>query len=120
MSSFFSFPRTVGYGFDDGPNCSHNAFYDYLRDRKQAAMNTWSHNYMTAFSNEGVFGELRYSMKAIKLVKGDAEVLAGASRISPLPFPFRLRLHLRVSLSADLPLPDYAIPIKGNLPARQP
>ncbi|KAJ7807594.1 carbohydrate esterase family 4 protein [Mycena olivaceomarginata] len=90
-------PRTLGYGFDDGPNCSHNAFYDYLRDRKQLAtmfyigsnvldwpleaqravadgheicVHTWSHNYMTAFSNEGVFAELWYSMKAIKLVTG--------------------------------------------------
>jgi hypothetical protein len=31
-------PRTVGYGFHDGPNCSHNMFYNYLRDRKQAAI----------------------------------------------------------------------------------
>ncbi|KAF8546037.1 hypothetical protein OG21DRAFT_1264723, partial [Imleria badia] len=23
-------PDTLGYGFDDGPNCSHNAFYDFL------------------------------------------------------------------------------------------
>jgi hypothetical protein len=30
-------PRTLGYGFDDGPNCSHNAFYDYLNERGQKA-----------------------------------------------------------------------------------
>jgi len=30
-------PMTLGYGFDDGPNCSHNAFYDYLSGQKQKA-----------------------------------------------------------------------------------
>ncbi|KAJ7113060.1 hypothetical protein C8R44DRAFT_882090 [Mycena epipterygia] len=30
-------PRTLGYGFDDGPNCSHNAFYDYLTEQNQKA-----------------------------------------------------------------------------------
>ncbi|KAF8151588.1 hypothetical protein B0H34DRAFT_664787, partial [Crassisporium funariophilum] len=30
-------PRTLGYGFDDGPNCSHNAFYDYLKEHNQKA-----------------------------------------------------------------------------------
>ena len=30
-------PRTLGYGFDDGPNCSHNAFYDYLLEKNQKA-----------------------------------------------------------------------------------
>lgn len=25
------------FGFDDGPNCSHNAFYDYLASQKQKA-----------------------------------------------------------------------------------
>ncbi|KAJ6458980.1 carbohydrate esterase family 4 protein [Mycena sanguinolenta] len=90
-------PRTLGYGFDDGPNCSHNAFYDYLSERGQAAtmfyigsnvldwpleaqravadghqicVHTWSHRYMTAFSNEAAFGELWYSLQAIKLVTG--------------------------------------------------
>jgi hypothetical protein len=28
---------TLGYGFDDGPNCSHNAFYDYLTSQNQKA-----------------------------------------------------------------------------------
>ncbi|KAJ7066827.1 hypothetical protein B0H15DRAFT_794266 [Mycena belliarum] len=90
-------PRTLGYGFDDGPNCSHNAFYDYLTEKKQKAtmfyigsnvfdwplqaqravadgheicVHTWSHRYMTAFPNEGAFGELYYTMQAIKLVTG--------------------------------------------------
>ena len=30
-------PKTMGYAFDDGPNCSHNAFYDYLTSQKQKA-----------------------------------------------------------------------------------
>ena len=27
----------MGYGFDDGPNCSHNAFYDFLASQNQKA-----------------------------------------------------------------------------------
>jgi peptidoglycan/xylan/chitin deacetylase (PgdA/CDA1 family) len=27
----------MGYGFDDGPNCTHNAFYDYLASQNQKA-----------------------------------------------------------------------------------
>ncbi|KAK0241221.1 carbohydrate esterase family 4 protein [Armillaria nabsnona] len=30
-------PGTLGFGFDDGPNCSHNAFYDYLTSQNQKA-----------------------------------------------------------------------------------
>ncbi|KAJ7068518.1 carbohydrate esterase family 4 protein [Mycena amicta] len=30
-------PLTLGYGFDDGPNCSHTAFYDYLSQQNQKA-----------------------------------------------------------------------------------
>lgn len=30
-------PLTMGYGFDDGPNCSHNAFYDFLMSQNQKA-----------------------------------------------------------------------------------
>ncbi|KAJ6495401.1 carbohydrate esterase family 4 protein [Mycena sanguinolenta] len=90
-------PKTLGYGFDDGPNCSHNAFYDYLESKNQKAtmyyigssvmiwplqaqravsdgheicVHTWSHHSMTAFTNEQVFGELWYTMQAIKLVTG--------------------------------------------------
>ncbi|KAF8180793.1 carbohydrate esterase family 4 protein [Mycena galopus ATCC 62051] len=90
-------PRTLGYGFDDGPNCSHNAFYDYLAEKKQKAtmfyigtnvwnhplqairavndgheicVHTWSHRLMTAFTNEQVFGELWYTMQLIKLITG--------------------------------------------------
>jgi hypothetical protein len=90
-------PNTMGYGFDDGPNCSHNAFYDYLKEQNQQATmffigsnvldwpyeamraldegheicaHTWSHHYMTGFSSEDAFAELYYSVKAIKLVLG--------------------------------------------------
>jgi peptidoglycan/xylan/chitin deacetylase (PgdA/CDA1 family) len=27
----------MGYGFDDGPNCTHNAFYDFLASQNQKA-----------------------------------------------------------------------------------
>jgi hypothetical protein len=30
-------PLTMGYGFDDGPNCTHNAFYSYLASQNQKA-----------------------------------------------------------------------------------
>ncbi|KAJ7479739.1 hypothetical protein FB451DRAFT_1365459 [Mycena latifolia] len=90
-------PRTLGYGFDDGPNCSHNAFYDYSTEQNQKAtmfyigsnvitfpleakraivdghevcVYTWSHPAMTATTNEGAFAELWYTMQAIKLVTG--------------------------------------------------
>ncbi|KAF5346856.1 hypothetical protein D9756_010602 [Leucocoprinus leucothites] len=82
-------PYTTGYGFDDGPNCSHNAFYDYLASKNQKAtmyyigsnvmdwpleaqrgladgheicVHTWSHRYMTSFSSPDAFAELYYSM----------------------------------------------------------
>lgn len=90
-------PDTWGLTFDDGPNCSHNAFYDFLRDQKQKAtlfyigsnvldwpleaqrgivdghhicVHTWSHQYMTQLTNEQVFAELYYTGKAIKDVTG--------------------------------------------------
>jgi len=90
-------PKTLGLGFDDGPNCSHNAFYDYLTSQQQKAtmfyigsnvmdwplqaqraitdghevcVHTWSHRYMTAFSSPDAFAELYYTSQAIKLVTG--------------------------------------------------
>ena len=30
-------PNTLGYGFDDGPDCAHNEFYDYLTAQNQKA-----------------------------------------------------------------------------------
>jgi len=86
-------PRTMGYGFDDGPNCTHNVFYDYLASQNQKATmfyigsstliwpleaqraladgheicaHTWSHRYMTAFQSQDAFAELWYSVQAIK------------------------------------------------------
>jgi len=90
-------PLSLGYGFDDGPHCSHNAFYDYLTQQNQKAtmfyvgsnvmdwpleaqrgladghelcVHTWSHRYMTAFQSEDAFAELWYTMNAIKLATG--------------------------------------------------
>ncbi|KAG2226289.1 hypothetical protein INT45_005961 [Circinella minor] len=90
-------PETWGLNFDDGPNCSHNAFYDYLAQQKlkasmfyigsnvvnwpygairgvvdghHIAQHTWSHNLMTTLTNEEVFAELYFTQKAIKLVTG--------------------------------------------------
>ncbi|GAA6045281.1 hypothetical protein NBRC10513_007663 [Rhodotorula toruloides] len=85
------------FTLDDGPNCSHNAFYDFLDEQKQKATlfyigsnvldwpleaqrgladgheicaHTWSHRYMTSLTNEQVFAEFYYSKKAIKDVLG--------------------------------------------------
>ncbi|KAK7470316.1 hypothetical protein VKT23_001747 [Stygiomarasmius scandens] len=85
-------PMTMGYGFDDGPNCSHNAFYDYLQEQDQRATmffigsnvmdwpleaqraladgheicaHTWSHHYMTGFVSQDAFAELYYSIKLV-------------------------------------------------------
>jgi peptidoglycan/xylan/chitin deacetylase (PgdA/CDA1 family) len=90
-------PRSFGIGFDDGPNCSHNAFYEFLRENNQRAtmfyigsnvmdwplqaqdaitdgheicVHTWSHNYMTALTTEQAFAELWYTRKAVQLVTG--------------------------------------------------
>ncbi|KAF5346815.1 hypothetical protein D9757_013492 [Collybiopsis confluens] len=74
-------PSTLGYGFDDGPNCGHNVFYNFLLSQNQKATfyfigsnvqdypleaqralaeDTWSHPYMTTFSSEDAFAELWY------------------------------------------------------------
>ncbi|OBZ86107.1 Chitin deacetylase [Choanephora cucurbitarum] len=90
-------PETWGLTYDDGPNCSHNAFYDYLQQQKlkasmfyigsnvldwpygamrgvvdghHIASHTWSHPYMTTLTNQEVLAELYYTQKAIKLVTG--------------------------------------------------
>ncbi|KAJ7653769.1 hypothetical protein B0H17DRAFT_1186291 [Mycena rosella] len=90
-------PRTLGYGFDDGPFCGHNRFYNFLESQNQKAtlfyigtnvfnfpleaqravadgheicVHTWSHPSMTAATNEGAFAELWYTQQAIKLVTG--------------------------------------------------
>ncbi|EIE78451.1 hypothetical protein G6F46_009143 [Rhizopus delemar] len=90
-------PETWGLTYDDGPNCSHNAFYDYLEQNKiKASMfyigsnvvnwpygaqrgvkaghhiadHTWSHQLMTTLTNDEVLAELYYTQKAIKMVTG--------------------------------------------------
>ncbi|GAA5981256.1 hypothetical protein JCM5350_006078 [Sporobolomyces pararoseus] len=90
-------PNSWGFTLDDGPNCSHNAYFDYLESIKQKATlfyigsnvlnhpleaqrgltdgheicsHTWSHPYMTSMTNEQAFAELYYSKKAIKDVLG--------------------------------------------------
>ncbi|CAO3597996.1 unnamed protein product [Absidia cylindrospora] len=90
-------PNTWGLTFDDGPNCSHNAFYDFLEQNNQKASmfyigsnviawpygamrglkdghhlagHTWSHQLMTTLSNQEVLAELYYTAKAIKYVTG--------------------------------------------------
>ncbi|KAI8883384.1 carbohydrate esterase family 4 protein [Backusella circina FSU 941] len=90
-------PETWGLTYDDGPNCSHNAFYDYLLqnnlkasmfyigsnvidwpygamrgvvDGHHIASHTWSHTQMTTLTNEEVLAELYYTQKAIKLATG--------------------------------------------------
>lgn len=90
-------PETWGLTYDDGPNCSHNAFYDFLQQEKLKATmfyigsnvidwpygamrgmkdghhiadHTWSHQLMTTLTNQEVLAELYYTQKAIKLVTG--------------------------------------------------
>ncbi|TNY22194.1 hypothetical protein DMC30DRAFT_362037 [Rhodotorula diobovata] len=90
-------PNTWGFTLDDGPNCSHNAYFDYLESIKMKATlfyigsnvldwpleaqrgladgheicsHTWSHPYMTSMTNEQAFAELYFSKKAIKDVLG--------------------------------------------------
>ncbi|ORX37796.1 hypothetical protein BD324DRAFT_641891 [Kockovaella imperatae] len=85
-------PETFGLTFDDGPNCAHNLFYDFLQENNQKAtmfyigsniydsplqglrgfadghhicVHTWSHQYMTSFTNEVAFAELYYTRKII-------------------------------------------------------
>ncbi|KAH8996015.1 hypothetical protein EDB92DRAFT_1814472 [Lactarius akahatsu] len=83
-------PKTMGYGFDDGPNCTHNAFYNFLSSQNQKAtmyyigsnVLDWpleaqravadGHEIcaLTAFQSQDAFAELWYTIKAIKLVTG--------------------------------------------------
>ncbi|EEB93541.1 hypothetical protein MPER_07784, partial [Moniliophthora perniciosa FA553] len=73
-------PQTLGYGFDDGPNCSHNAFYDYLTSQNQKAtmffigsnVYIWPLQAKRAFEDghELCIPGLIKQMQAIKLVAG--------------------------------------------------
>ncbi|KIK51142.1 carbohydrate esterase family 4 protein, partial [Collybiopsis luxurians FD-317 M1] len=89
-------PSTLGYGFDDGPNCSHNAFYDFLESQNQKATfyfigtnvqawpleaqraladgheicaHTWSHPHMTTLTSEDAFAELWYYTQQLQIIK---------------------------------------------------
>ncbi|KAJ2956928.1 hypothetical protein NQZ79_g7269 [Umbelopsis isabellina] len=90
-------PDTWGLTYDDGPNCSHNAFYDFLqqqnlkasmfyigsnvmnwpygaqrgvRDGHHISVHTWSHPMMTSLNNQDALAELYYATKMIKYVTG--------------------------------------------------
>ncbi|PKI83997.1 hypothetical protein MVES1_002426 [Malassezia vespertilionis] len=90
-------PNSWGLSFDDGPNCSHNAFYDFLKEKELKAtlfyiggnilstplqaqrgfaeghdicVHTWSHRYMTTLTDTQVFAELYYTMRIIKDTMG--------------------------------------------------
>lgn len=120
-------PGTWGLTYDDGPNCTHNEFYDFLKgqnqtatmyfigsnvadwpyeaqraitDKHQVCVHTWSHPYMTTLTNDQVLAELYYTRKAIKYV----------CNVTPLCWrpPFgdvddRVRaIALQLNLSTDL------------------
>ncbi|CAG8668249.1 9850_t:CDS:2, partial [Racocetra persica] len=95
--SFCPEPGTLGLTYDDGPNCAHTVFYDFLKQNNQKAtmffigsnvatlpneaqrafidghhicVHTWSHQYMTTLTNEEALAELYYARKAIKRVIG--------------------------------------------------
>ncbi|CAO3672674.1 unnamed protein product [Umbelopsis ramanniana] len=90
-------PETWGLTYDDGPNCSHNAFYDFLqqqsltasmfyigsnvldwpagamrglKDGHHISAHTWSHQLMTTLTNQEVLAELYYTQKALQTVIG--------------------------------------------------
>ncbi|KAF8491222.1 hypothetical protein F5888DRAFT_1620205, partial [Russula emetica] len=91
-------PKSMGYAFDDGPNCKHNIFYNCLSIQKRKATMfdigssivdwpleaqcaiTDGHEICArecfslfgnfAFQSEDAFAELWYSIQAIKLVTG--------------------------------------------------
>ncbi|CAO3589274.1 unnamed protein product [Absidia cylindrospora] len=90
-------PETWGLTYDDGPNCSHNAFYDYLqqqdlkasmfyigsnvldwpygamrgvRDGHHVSSHTWSHRMMTTLTNQELVAEFYYTQKAIHMATG--------------------------------------------------
>ncbi|KAF9530730.1 carbohydrate esterase family 4 protein [Crepidotus variabilis] len=99
-------PRTLGYGFDDGPNCTHNAFYDYLKKENQKAtmffigsnvmdwpleaqravkdghevcVHGWSHQAMTSLPSEDVFAELYYTQRSCFLAMQSIKIAAGVT-----------------------------------------
>lgn len=113
-------PETWGLTYDDGPNCSHNAFYDYLEAEKikatmfyigsnvvnwpygaqrgqkaghHLADHTWSHQLMTTLTNTEVLAELYYTQKAIKMVTGVTPIhWRPVSSNSSIVFSFLVKL----------------------------
>ncbi|CAM0138824.1 hypothetical protein VKS41_005962 [Umbelopsis sp. WA50703] len=90
-------PETWGLTYDDGPNCTHNGFYDFLqqqnlkaslfyigsnvydwpyqaqrgvKDGHHISVHTWSHPMITTFDNQNALAELYYATKMIKYVLG--------------------------------------------------
>lgn len=90
-------PKTYGLTFDDGPNCTHNVLYDFLKEKELKATlfyigsyvfnlpyqaqrgladghdicgHTWSHRAMSTLSDEQVFAELFYTTRVLKAVLG--------------------------------------------------
>ncbi|KNC98727.1 uncharacterized protein SPPG_06405 [Spizellomyces punctatus DAOM BR117] len=90
-------PGTWGITYDDGPNCTNTAFYDFLKQNNQKASmyyigsnvldwpneakrgytdghhingHTWSHKPMTSLTNQEIVAELYYTTKIIKEVTG--------------------------------------------------
>ncbi|KAI9091834.1 chitin deacetylase 1 [Phlyctochytrium arcticum] len=88
---------TLGYTFDDGPNCTQPYLYDFFAANNQKvdlfyigsnvrfwpdaakrgaeaghhiAVHTWSHPLLTSLSNDDVLAELYYTKKIIKFVTG--------------------------------------------------
>ncbi|KAL0573019.1 hypothetical protein V5O48_008947 [Marasmius crinis-equi] len=86
-------PSTIGFGFDDGPYCAHDAFYDFLKSQNQTATmffigsnvftwpreaqraladghelctHTWSHPYSRTFSRNFI----TLYVQAMKLITG--------------------------------------------------
>lgn len=89
--------ETLGLTYDDGPNCTHDGFYDFLqqqnlkasmfyigsnvydwpyqaqrgvKDGHHIAVHTWSHPMITTMDNQNVLAELYYATKMIKYITG--------------------------------------------------
>nr|AAN65362.1 chitin deacetylase [Gongronella butleri] len=90
-------PDTWGLFYDDGPNCSHNAFYNFLQEQNlrasmfyigsnvmnwpygamrgvqdghHIAFHTWSHQSLTTLTNQEGLAEFYYTQKMIHLATG--------------------------------------------------
>ncbi|KAJ8081457.1 hypothetical protein PM082_007302 [Marasmius tenuissimus] len=74
-------PSTMGYGFDDGPYCGHDGFYDFLKAENQTAtmffigsnVFQWPLQTQRAFAEGKCFSSdpsFLHVMQAIKLIAG--------------------------------------------------